>query len=457
MDSNKKPAGPAHYVSWAVAFLLILSALAIVLISLHVSSPLLLAWFLLCMATFFYAERECLAEVLRVTGESASTSILEWLKQLDANPRKDNRASWMLELEIPILTRPIELILVAALSLGAVLLSQGGGKALWPTGPDRSSPELLAEINSLQALLTQCVQNKIQTNPTSVPTLQVSPALENALIGWLNRPSTLRSCSDCSWWPGGIVLFVLIVIAVILLAGVLKEHPAVAPPLGAAGLAAAVIKKVDHFSAFDPSTLDYFFALLVLSAIFVFGVCIFGKKIVGNGPTNPDQHKSLESVTLTAFSVLVLVWVLLLVCFPAPKEKNSAAPEVSQQLTKEEELLPVKGFTSGSHDSFSDSDGNPLDPKSQIDALKRDLDQHRSGKDDFLLLFGSTDCVTYKDGNGKLGQQRASWLQEQLRSLYGANMPPTKVIVLKLHENCKQSSDLRAVFTILVHKAALAK
>lgn len=293
----------------------------------------------------------------------------------------------------------------------------------------------------------------------SQTTLRIAPELEKALQQFLEKQQDSRG-SPFPWGVAGVVVVILIAAAIIVAGRVAKEHPATAAPLGAAGLAAAAIKEADHLSRLDPSS--FYFVLALFAAAGAFAV-LFGWRetrrgsngaVDATGTGEQKKHegssKLVESPMNTLFSVAILLWAVMVVCYrvsapPKVTDTNPPVQKTSIQVTAIP-LPPIKDFSAYSDDVPQ--------PGKTIAGLASSAEGQGARTGDLLILLGSADCQAIHapgDSNEKLAGRRANAVRDLLlpRNL----MPQESILAksLEQYNKCKESGDLRAVFPILIH------
>ena len=248
----------------------------------------------------------------------------------------------------------------------------------------------------------------------------MAPDLEKALTQFLEKQQKQDSGGSIfPWGVAGIVVVVLIVAAIIVAGRVAKEHPATAVPLGAAGLAGAAIKEADHLSRLDPAT--FYGVLGLFAAAGVFAV-LFGWRQTMPGahgpvdaaaagePNRPAAAKVVESPMNILFSIAILLWALMMVCYRAP-----AKPEikpVGQPAGTKVTATMLPAITAFSPYSQAVSNQGPAIASLASSAMAQGA---RSG--DVLILLGSADCQAIHapgDSNEMLAKRRANAVRNLL-------------------------------------------
>jgi hypothetical protein len=261
--------------------------------------------------------------------------------------------------------------------------------------------------------------------------------------------------SSPSWTNSSIfgisIIALLIIILGVALVLMFRKRPETAAPLGAVGLAATAIKEAEHLSRLDVGSyrLAEWAFLLLLAA---FALLAFWKILKGNESSSAtpkgDQKKSkVESPLSLLFSLLVLLWALLVICYRQQQTVpvQPPPPTISSDLS----LPSVSGFVAGSSDKFL--------PKNTLDEFKQRLTKARAESiqpDDVLLLLGSADCTAVRRSlettNNQIARNRATTVAGIVRDM--KLLPDDHVFDGSLYQSdrCTQSADLRAVFPVLI-------
>jgi hypothetical protein len=476
-SSAKVGSAPLHLVSWSAGFVLAVFALTAVLLAFRVPSTLAAAWCLLSLAALIISEGDGLRAILKWDWQSLTPdtekTFAEFLSYLEAYVPEDAEPQWplMRNLRYRRFSEAFVALSLAALSLLSSPLI--GIDRPIPT-PSRSiSPELSQRLDQIESEVTKCREQKCacQTQPNSNngdSTVHFDPQIQKALLDFLQKAasgSTVTSPALSFSWPIWLVFALLAAIAVGILILVFRKHPEAAPPLGAAGLAGAVIAKTSQFSRFDQ---QQGWALLVLA---LFGTVTLAlatwffheirqEPASAIGKDDP-RLKSFASLWLTLFSVFVLLWVLVLVCFQPAKENVGGAkiPPPLTELKVDDKLPAVAGFVFDEKDALLPKALRGEMPKEVQQNLIAKITEDKPAKGDVLLLIGSADCLTahsYPGGNKGLAKDRAEWVAGKLR-------PETDALGLKLqtqpletHEACRQADGMRAVYPILIQTKPVA-
>lgn len=469
--SSKVEATPLHLVSWSAGFLLAVFAGTIVLLAFRIPSALAAAWLLFSIAVLVISEGDGLRATLdwycwQPPNESNERSIADLLMQLEKYTLNETSpAIWplMRNLRTRRWSEALTVLILAALSLLASP-SIGIGQV-----PNRGiPPELAQRLDRIEKDVTECREQKCtghaQPNPTGGDnTVRFDPQIQKALLDFLDKEangSAGKSPTLSFSWPIWVVIALMLAIAAGVLVLAFRTHPEAAPPVGAAGLAAAVIAKAGQFSHFDH---DQEWALAVLAAFglvtLVLATWFFQQIRKERDSTlakDDPRLKSFSSLWLTLFSVFVLLWVLVLVCFqPAkePADDRHLKPQSTPTALKIDFTLPaITGFVSKTKDEFPDTPANQL-PRGIEQALLTRIQQDAPKDGDVLLLLGSADCVPFRgkrDGNSSLAEQRAEWVAGEMQSKIQALGVTSQPQPMPTHEGCRQADGLRAVYPILI-------
>jgi len=250
-----------------------------------------------------------------------------------------------------------------------------------------------------------------------------------------------------------IVVILVIIAAIVVIALTMTRGPEAASPVGAVGLAAIVLKKVDHFSELNEST--YWWTLLTFGVlVLLFVVLAWREKRKGAGDGSappahgPEQRPKTESPLSILFSLAVLIWLVLFVCYrPATKQVETKQVAVKTSYHK---LDPISGFTAG----FTTFPSGSPSLSDRMGLLLEEVKKLQPKPGDTLLLLGSADCTAVQKphltSNQALAKERAQIVADAFppgEIVDGVEINPES---LTQHENCKNSADLRAVFPILI-------
>jgi hypothetical protein len=255
----------------------------------------------------------------------------------------------------------------------------------------------------------------------------------------------------------GISALALLLIAVAVgIVFMLRKRPETAAPLGALGLAATAIKEAEHLARLDTTSYriaECSFVLLLLVFAVLAALRIFIPEPVPPAPVAGEKEKAkVESPLSLMFSALVLLWALLAICYRQQSAAITPAPPTTPQKTTVDYRLlrTVPGFVFGSSDQL-------ISGKS-LQTVARDVvrEAHEKGAqpDDILLLLGSADCTAVRKpgelSNQALASNRATGLAAIVDSLNQFSPDHVKADSLHQGDRCTKSSDLRAVFPLLI-------
>jgi hypothetical protein len=289
--------------------------------------------------------------------------------------------------------------------------------------------------------------------------LSADTELEKELLEYLKRAENQPNPSEAPIPWGRISVIVLLAAAAITAAIVLivRKRPSTAAPIGAVGLASAAIKYADHLSRLDAASYQivlYLF-IAVVSALVVLGILELLKwGTPSDTETQPanrggatEERRKVESPLNTLFSIAVLVWAILVICYRTEtKSPKPASKTVSYKL-----LEPIYGFET--YSTRIPGLGSGSDP---VKALAREASLEIEAGDK-LLLLGSADCTAIRKKNEMTNKQLAEGRADAVASaLRNENfMDPGGITASSLyqHEACNQSANMRAVFPVLIQQA----
>lgn len=306
-------------------------------------------------------------------------------------------------------------------------------------------------------------------------TLQLDPALQAALMGYLTRPAPSQG-TGWSGWVSGVGLLMLLIAAGVVV--VLLKKPKEAAVVGAAGLSAAAIKWADHLSRMGPHAYGWTVAAyLVVSAAAVgwLGHLIAWRMkrarvvpVAEPAAAARERGKEKEGgdpLLAAAVSVVILLWTAVMVGSRAvehaevtgtgevktPVQPNAPVAEATEMVPTT--LLATARFAAG------DPKGalHPEAEWEQTARLREDLER-MGGRGDELLLLGSADCTSYRgDSMGKndaLAQRRADAVLASVKATADAKGIFVATAPLTQHKACRESPDQRTVFPILLKPKA---
>jgi uncharacterized membrane protein len=295
----------------------------------------------------------------------------------------------------------------------------------------------------------------------SETTLHLSAGVEDALTHYLKNGSSAAGENSLFSGGRGVALFLLLAAGAGLIAWAIRKRPAVAAPLSAAGLAAAVIKNPEYLSRLGRGSFVY--VLILFSVVMVVLLFLSVREFLHHRTPRDEEgeesdgkqrmeKKSVESPLNIVFSLAVLLWAVIIACYHT---EPAAAPPLPPPgpiatISKVPQVIPL-GAISG----FQPYSSKIEDLKTySLTALKSDLRNNGAGPGDLLLLLGSADCTAIHANNmtnEQLAKNRAYTIDEML-SRSGVLMGE-KVLADSLyqHERCRGSEDMRAVFPVLIH------
>jgi hypothetical protein len=441
-------------LSWGAGMTTAIVGIAVALIVLQVPPLLVLAWALVSIATLLIAEEELLLVIVR------------WIRRLEAK-KKDNSAGD--DVAVPNYARyprfrrrrQIELLVILFFASLTFVPRYFDGP------PIDSSP--LTPPSHSDHLPGNPDKEKLANAPSEIKelTLRMSPALEGGLLAFL--AGTVRAQAHFSWWPVGTLGAIVLGVAIIAIALLLRKRPKEAAPLGALGLAAVVLRNPAEFSHLNELTFYLLFALLVGVTIYLIWLCF--RKLnaqlgtsntqTNDGPSDKDKESPDAPITIV-FSVFVLLWSIIAVAYHAVPSRaeptndpgstgNTTRESEATRVGRIERLPTVSGFGSKAA-TLSESD----------DALQRfqtDLAKASLQPKDVLLLIGSSDCSAIRRTrdltNEKLAEQRVSQIEFEAKK----TNPDMQVTTLEIDQpsDCKPSEKLRAVFPAVIRLGEKSK
>jgi hypothetical protein len=254
----------------------------------------------------------------------------------------------------------------------------------------------------------------------------------------------------------GISGLVLLIVALGVLAVLLfRKRPESAAPLGAVGLAATAIKEAEHLARLD--TISYriaegAFVLLLAGFAFLAWQKIRNPETGSHSAQGEEGKGKIESPLSLLFSVLVLLWALIAVCYRYEHTPAPGSPPPHHEVVKlDPRLLPsVHGFVAKKWDTLTSKQSN----REVAGEMVRAARDKGAQPDDLLVLLGSADCTavhTPKELTNKaLAQNRAEWLKGGIESTRAFSADHVIAESLYQNEKCTESADLRAVFPVLI-------
>jgi hypothetical protein len=318
--------------------------------------------------------------------------------------------------------------------------------------------------------------NGPQKQPPSGPNetiLRLDPRLEKDMSDYFRMPRSGGGSGLSSWGLFFVVAF-LIIAEVILLGWTLKHRPSAVPLIGAADLAVLVIKNADHLSrpggvCFWGTVYIFLGIALLLLGTGVFQVLFPKAPAIANQVPSPLEKKKTfpewlkgwpggepgeakeESLLSVGVSALILVWSLLLLAQAPKLQSVHEHAQDTQPASPPSPIGNVIRLTGPKFESaMSDTSGAGASDvtKKGIADLKKEVSE-KAKEGDVVLLIGSTDCTSFKKGNYKLADERATNVRDSLRNI----VPGVEIQIprpLPQHDNCKGSEDLRAVHPFLI-------
>lgn len=435
------------------------------------------AWFWLSGAVVFVLEAG-LWERLRQ--EKVLQALVSRLLQMDGDMSEAKQVEAELErvrLETDQLRRDttqqlIGVALLVAVAFGMALAAHG--RPARPGEPSQMTVNFSGGIEERPVTSPQ----KLPSSGSNETTLRLNPDLERDLSAYFRTPPQSEGGSGLGWF-GLFIVLVLIFAEVVLLFWAFKHRPSAVPLIGAADLAALVIKNADHLSRPGGSYfwwavyifLGIGFLLVVAGVIQVIRRSKAGQAAnSGAAPDTADVGKSWraglrdwikglfegkaeatkeESLLNVGVSALILAWSLLLLAQPPeiqPPGHFDASPQIPPPAIGV--VLPLTGpkFESGLSDTSGARESDMT--RKGIDHLRKELSENAK-EGDVVLLIGSTDCTSFRKGNNELANERATNVSDSLRNVVsGVEIQiPSQ---LPQHDNCKGSADLRAVHPYLI-------
>jgi heme/copper-type cytochrome/quinol oxidase subunit 2 len=235
----------------------------------------------------------------------------------------------------------------------------------------------------------------------------------------------------------------------------------VAAPLGATGLAAAVIKNPEHLSRLSWG--NFLFILIIFSVVAaVLLILCFMEFLDHDTPRDEEgeesdgkhrtEKKVVESPLNIVFSLAVLLWAVIIACYHAEPAIGPVQPAAAPRLTPRASVLesPLSGFPRREDDPTKI-------PKSRADLLtwKTNMSNALAKPGDLLLLLGSADCTSIQKSKDMTNKDLARNRAENVRRMLIKTGPLTDKEIqaesLYQHQNCRESEDMRAVFPVLIH------
>jgi uncharacterized membrane protein len=291
-------------------------------------------------------------------------------------------------------------------------------------------------------------------------TLHLSAKLEDALTGYLIKGGS--PAGDSLFSGGrGLALFLLLAAGAGLLAWAVRKRPAVAAPLGAVGLAAAVIKNPEHLSRLSWG--GFLFVLIIFSLVsLVLLILSFIEFLHRLSPRDEEgeegdgkhrtESKAVESPLNIVFSLAVLIWAVMIACYHAEPAIGPVQPPTATRLIPSASVLesPLSGFPRREDDPTKI-------PSSRADlrTWKTNMSNAVAKPGDLLLLLGSADCTAIQKSkdmtNKDLARKRAENVRQMLIDAGPLTDKDVQAESLYQHQNCRESEDMRAVFPVLIH------
>jgi hypothetical protein len=157
-------------------------------------------------------------------------------------------------------------------------------------------------------------------------------------------------------------------------------------------------------------------------------------------------------VLALGLSLLLFGWMSLLVGAPTPATKlpppppKPPPPPAAKNLS-ELFLDPLTNFPLGGASANHD----------QFESLKTQLVEKGAGEGDILLLLGSADCTSKRDGdNEDLARERAQTVRQDLESLGLGKAHGVKIrtYVLPQYAGCRADANMRGVYPLLIRSVS---
>jgi hypothetical protein len=291
-------------------------------------------------------------------------------------------------------------------------------------------------------------------------TLHLSAELEDALTRFLKNGSSAPGDSLFSGGRG-VALFFLLAGGAGLIAWAIRRRPAIAAPLGATGLAAAVIKNPEHLSRLGWG--DFLFVLIIFSVVtavllFLSGVEFWrhlsprDEEGVESDGKHRTEKKAVESPLNIVFSLAVLLWAVIIACYHAEPATGQGPPANAPRLIPHATLLesPLSGFP-----PREDDPKKIPNSRADLTTWKTNVSNAAAKPGDLLLLLGSADCTAIQKSkdmtNKELARNRAENVRRMLVESGRLADKDVQAESLYQHQNCRESGDMRAVFPVLIH------
>jgi len=441
-----------------------------------------MAWPLLLLGStlFVVGESESLARLwLRFWNSEESSNSDEVLNASGVSglAARMKRKSDLLEEQKKATHDARRLMIVLALlgAFGIGFLAGRGGEGSDRSVRDATTVRLCEE---LQGCLTKLTENSSPKSGAGPAVLAIDPELRQALLDFLKSAPAARQDT-----LSGRSLLIMQILLLVFVAGalvwLLRKHPSAAPAVGAAALAAAVIANPDKFSRVDSSMywmlcrlygwstaagFAIIFALLVRHLVKDrFGTRSSTAEAKTNSPRpekkegNSSGDKMVDALLAAAFSLVVLVWAVVMVAFHTEPDKPNVLPKPVASQRQIERL--------SAEPKFVKSEPKPLG-NAEVDELGKQL-RREAKPGDRLLLLGSADCTPFRAGknpidrkkaetkNDELATQRAEKIEAMLASSLKDDRIEVIARALPQHTGCKEAADLRAVYSFLIPPNAL--
>ena len=385
----------------------------------------------------------------------------------EQNERRKKRIGWHKSL--------VQSGLVILISILTALLSpappgQPVNIGLSPTqgnAPNSKLASCQSDLEKSKAELQACKSSADLTKQLQQLTEQVQAQTQK--INQLKSAQPQQQAGAWLGWTSAIGWIVVAVVALVAIAFVAQKHKEVVPIAGAGGLAAEVLKHASELSKLNDSM--YWTVLLayigISFALLVLFIVAAARDIQENAtlpaPSEPpDPHKETSSwwarvrkflgateekkesyISSLGFSVVVLIWSVVIVAYQNAPSHTAVEP---LKPTVEVRALPVlKEFEKG---TAILKGGN-----AKVDQWQSNI---TTSPGDTLLLIGSTDCKPFRKGsagtNATLAEQRAEAIRARLQfTLSAKGVQPLTDNNIGQHENCHETTNLRAVYPYLIH------